>query len=95
MGWLTMSRYHMGGHATAKAYLDAQFTYSRDVDGVAKGLKLLASSCPQNRTYYAAAQVMVDGVGGEVFAIVCKVTWNPKSKTGEHFGYKDSAPLWR
>ncbi|CUS43656.1 hypothetical protein J2X47_003689 [Sphingomonas sp. BE270] len=89
MGWLTMSRYHMGGHATAKAYLDAQFTYSRDVDGVVKGLKLLASSCPQNRTYYAAAQVTVDGVGGEVFAIVCKVIWNPKSKTGEHFGYKD------
>ena len=89
MGWLTMSRYHMGGHATAKAYLDAQFTYSRDIDGVVKGLKLLASSCPQNRTYYAAAQVMVDGVGGDVFAIVCKVIWNPKSKTGEHFGYKD------
>lgn len=89
MGWLTMSRYHMGGHATPKAYLDAQFTYSRDVDGVVKGLKLLASSCPQNRTYYAAAQQMVDGVGGDVFAIVCKVMWNPRSKTGEHFGYKD------
>lgn len=89
MGWLTMSRYHMGGHETAKAYLDAQFTYSRDADGITKGLKVLASSCPQNRTYYAAAQVMVDGIGGEVFAIVCKVLWNPKSKTGEHFGYKD------
>jgi len=89
MGWLTMSRYHMGGHATAKAYLDAQFTYSRDVDGTVKGLKLLASSCPQNRTYYAAAQVMLDGDGGDVFAIVCKVMWNPRSKTGEHFGYKD------
>lgn len=89
MGWLTMSRYHMGGHATAKAYLDAQFTYSRDVDGIVKGLKLLASSCPQNRTYYAAAQVMVDGVGKEVFAIVCKVMWNPRSKTWENFGYKD------
>lgn len=89
MGWLTMSRYHMGGHATPKAYLDAQFTYSRDVDGGVKGLKLLASSCPQNRTYYAAAQQMIDGVGGDVFAIVCKVIWNPRSKTGEHFGYKD------
>jgi hypothetical protein len=89
MGWLTMSRHHMGGHATPKSYLDAQFTYSRDVDGVAKGLKLLASSCQQNRTYYAAAQEMVDGVGGAVFAIVCKVMWNPRSKTAEHFGYKD------
>lgn len=89
MGWLTMSRYHMGGHATAKAYLDAQFTYSHKVEGTVRGLKVLASSCPQNRTYYAAAQVMVDGVGKEIFAIVCLVTWNPKSKTGEHFGYKD------
>ncbi len=89
MGWLTMSRYHMGGHTTPKSYLDAQFTYSRDVDGVAKGLKLLVSSCQQNRTYYAAAQEMVDGVGGAVFAIVCKVMWNPRSKTAEHFGYKD------
>jgi hypothetical protein len=89
MGWLTMSRYHMGGHATAKAYLDAQFTYSRDVDGITKGLKVLGSSCPQNRTYYAAAQVIVDGIGRDVFAIVCKVMWSPNSKTGEHFGYKD------
>lgn len=89
MGWLTMSRYHMGGHKTAKDYLDAQFTYSREADGTIKGLKVLASSCPQNRTYYAAAQVMVDGIGKEVFAIVCKVMWNPKSKSGEHFGYKD------
>lgn len=89
MGWLTMSRYHMGGHATAKSYLDAQFTYARDVDGVMCGLTVLASSCPQNRTYYAAAQVMVDGVGTDIFAIVCLVTWNPKSKSGEHFGYKD------
>ena len=89
MGWLTMSRFHMGGHKTAKDYLDAQFTYSREADGTIKGLKVLASSCPQNRTYYAASQVMIDGVGKEVFAIVCKVMWNPKSKSGEHFGYKD------
>ena len=33
MGWLTMSRFHMGGHKTAKDYLDAQFTYSREADG--------------------------------------------------------------
>jgi len=95
MGWLTMSRYHMGGHKTAKEYLDDQFTYDREVDGVRKGLTVLASSCPQNRTYYAAVQVMVDGIGKEVFAVVCKVMRNPRSKTGEHFGYKDSAPLRR
>lgn len=31
MGWLFMSRYAMGGHETPKAYLDAQFTYERDL----------------------------------------------------------------
>lgn len=89
MGWLTMPFSSMGGHASAKAYLDDQFTYSREVDGGTSGLKVLASSCPQNRTYYAAAQVVTNGVGGEVFAIVCKVLWNPNTKTGEQFGYKD------
>ncbi len=89
MGWLTMPFSSMGGHATAKAYLDDQFTYTRETDGQVSGLKVLASSCPQNRTYYAAAQVIENGVPGEVFAIVCKVLWNPRSKSGENFGYKD------
>jgi hypothetical protein len=89
MGWLTMPFASMGGHPTAKAYLDAQFTYTRDVEGGTKGLRILASSCPKNRTYYAAAQVMTNGIGGEIFAIVCKVLWSPNSKTGENFGYKD------
>ncbi len=89
MGWLTMPFTSIGGHASAKAYLDDQFTYSREVDGGTAGLRVLASSCPQNRTYYAAAQVMTNGAGGEVFAIICKILWNPGSKTGEQFGYKD------
>ena len=89
MGWLTMPFTSMGGHASAKAYLDDQFTYSREVDGGTSGLRVLASSCPRNRTYYAAVQVMTNGAGGEVFAIICKVLWNPGSKTREQFGYKD------
>lgn len=89
MGWLTMPFTSMGGHASAKAYLDDQFTYSRDVEGGTAGLRVLASACPLNRTYYAAAQVMANGAGGEIFAIVCKVLWNPNSKTAEQFGYKD------
>ena len=89
MGWLTMPFASMGGHPTAKAYLDAQFTYTREVDGGSKGLRVLASSCPQNRTYYAAMGVMTDGVGGEIVAIVCKIHWCPGSKSGEQFGYKD------
>lgn len=89
MGWLTMPFRSMGGHTTAKAYLDAQLTYTRDVEAGTAGLRVLTSSCPQNRTYYAAAQVMKNGVGGEVFAVICKVLWNPNSKSGEQFGYKD------
>ncbi|MBB3350084.1 hypothetical protein FHY02_004581, partial [Sphingomonas sp. BK069] len=30
MGWLSMPLSSMGGHATPKAYLDDQFTYSRE-----------------------------------------------------------------
>jgi hypothetical protein len=76
-------------HTRRKAHLDDQFTYSREVDGGSAGLRVLASSCPQNRTYYAAVQEMTDGRGGEVFAIICKVSWNPNSRSGEQFGYKD------
>jgi hypothetical protein len=32
---------------------------------------------------------MTNGVGGEIFAIVCKIHWCPGSKSGEQFGYKD------
>ena len=37
MGWLSMQRGHMGGHATPKAYLDAQFTYDRKYDDGSTG----------------------------------------------------------
>lgn len=90
MGWLFMPRGSMGGHATAKSYLDNQFTYERaQDDGSSRGLKMLASSCPGNRVYYAAAQVMTNGKGGEIFAIVCLVRWNPRARDGYIFGYKD------
>src|SRR3546814_14323820 len=66
MGWLFMPRGSMGGHASAKAYLDDQFTYERvHDDGSSRGLKVLASTCPGNRVYYAATQVMTNGQGGE------------------------------
>lgn len=90
MGWLYMPRSSMGGHPSAKAYLDAQFTYERPrEDGSSHGLKVLASVCPGNRIYYAATQVITDGKPGEVFAIVCLVRWNPRDKEGFVFGYKD------
>ncbi len=90
MGWLFMPFSSMGGHKSAKAYLDAQLTYERtQEDGIKRGLRVLASSCPRNRTYYAAAQELVDGVPGNVFAVVCLVRWNPRSSDGHQFGYKD------
>jgi len=90
MGWLFMNRYHMGGHDTPKAYLYAEFTYSREQDdGGARGLKVLGSACAGNHVYFAAAQVIDDGKLGNVFAIVCLLRWNPRSTTGDHFGYKD------
>ncbi|MGE0776367.1 MAG: hypothetical protein AB7L36_15205 [Sphingomonadaceae bacterium] len=90
MGWLFMPFTSMGGHASAKAYLDAQLTYQRDNDdGTTRGLKVLASSCPGNRVYYAAAQILTNGDPGEVFAVVCLVRWNPRSRDGHQFGYKD------
>ncbi len=36
MGWLFMR--DMGGHATPRAYLDNQFTYSRDDHRLTSGL---------------------------------------------------------
>src|SRR3546814_6642188 len=71
MGWLFMPFTSMGGHKTAKSYLDAQLTYEKTLeDGTKRGLRVLASSCPGNRTYYAAAQEIMDGIPGIVFAVV-------------------------
>lgn len=90
MGWLFMPRRSMGGHATAKAYLDDQFTFTRPADdGTTRGLEVLASACRGNRVYYAAVQHIVDGKPGDIFAVVCLVKWNPRDKEGMVFGYKD------
>jgi hypothetical protein len=90
MGWLFMPRSSMGGHDTPKAYLDAQFTYEHiREDGTVKALRVLASSCLRNQVYYAAVEPFTNGVAEPVFAIVCLVRWNPRSTSGEEFGYKD------
>ena len=45
MGWLFMPFTSMGGHKTAKSYLDAQLTYENTLeDGTKRGLRVLASS---------------------------------------------------
>ena len=90
MGWLSMPRSSMGGHATPKAYLDAQFTYARTLeDDSIKALRVLASSCLRNQVYYAAVEPSTNGIAEPVFAIVCLVRWNPRAKDGEVFAYKD------
>ena len=88
MGWLFMTWDGMGGHATAKAYLDAQLTYEREVEGAMQGLTVLASSCLRNQVYYAAVKPHGQA-DNAIFAVVCLVKWNPRDKEGLVFGYKD------
>lgn len=78
----------MGGHATAKAYLDGQLTYEREVEGAMQGLTVLASSCLRNQVYYAAVKPHGQA-DNAAFAVVCLVKWNPRDKEGLVFGYKD------
>ena len=90
MGWLTMPLSSMYPHTTAKEYLDAQFTYSRDLeDGSNRALRVIGSSCLRNQVYYAAAIPSTNRVDEPAFAIVCLVRWNPRDKEGFVFGYKD------
>lgn len=88
MGWLYMTRDGMGGHASAKAYLDAQMTYEHDEDGTKRGLRVVASSCLHNKVYYAAVKPFGQA-DKATFAVVCLVRWNPRDKEGMIFGYKD------
>lgn len=95
MGWLFMSRGGMAPFATPKAYIDNQCTYPPDPDkGRATGLRVLKSTV-RSGAYYAACQSYDDEAPRETFAIICLVKWNPGARSGEEFGYKDSAPLWR
>ncbi|PZU06526.1 hypothetical protein [Sphingomonas sp.] len=82
MGWLFIR--DMGAHATARAYLDAQFTYARDDHRLA----VLASSMVGS-TYYAAAERIEAASGREVFAIVCLTRTSTGARDGCTFGYKD------
>lgn len=90
MGWLSMQRGHMGGHATPKAYLDAQFTYDRKYDdGSTYAMRVLESACVGNRVWYAATRVERSGQEPYVIALVCLVRWTPNAKDGFLFAYKD------
>lgn len=90
MGWLSMTSAGMGGHATPKAYLDAQFTYSRTYDGGGThGMRVIDSAFVGNRVWYAATEIIADGDVQYVIALVCLVRWNPKAKDGYSFAYKD------
>ena len=93
MGWLTMTRGHMGSHTTPKAYLDAQFTYERkDESAATKGLRVLRSAYV-DRIYYAACEPYSRQDGTEtaepVFAVVCLTRWTPNARDGHVFGYKN------
>ena len=88
MGWLFMTRLGMGGHNSAKDYLDAQLTYLPRDEEDSSGLRVIASSCLRNKVYYAAAQPY-GGANTAIFAVVCLVRWNPRDKEGMVFGYKN------
>lgn len=71
MGWLFMRS--LGGHATPKAYLDAQFTYEQP-DGRSR---VLASRLVGMRTYYGAVEHVAAGSSArEVWGLVCLVRYN-------------------
>ncbi|WP_156420177.1 hypothetical protein [Sphingopyxis sp. H053] len=83
-----MSKYHMGGFHSPKAYLDAQCSYAPGSERT-QGLRLLKSVWSGGE-YYAAVQPYDEtGAVEPVLAIVCLVRWNPKSTSGQHFGFKD------
>lgn len=90
MGWLSMTSAGMDGHATPKAYLDDQFTYSRALDGGGtRGMRVIDSAFVGNRVWYAAAEIIQDDEPQYVIALVCLVRWNPSARDGYVFGYKD------
>jgi hypothetical protein len=84
MGWLFMRS--LEGHATPRAYLDAQFTYARPECRS----RVLKSALVGLRTYYAAVESIVTATGErEVWALVCLVRYNRRDREGYIFGYKD------
>ena len=84
MGWLCMSS--LGGHATPKAYLDAQFTFENE----RRRSDILASAVVKMRTWYAACRQVNRETGKtEIFALVCLVRYNKRDREGLIFGYKD------
>ncbi|MDY7524270.1 DUF6927 domain-containing protein [Sphingomonas sp. 10B4] len=83
MGWLTMQG--LQGFASPRAYLDAQFTYSREDHQLA----VLRSAVVGLRTYYAACERLDGEANRSVFAVVCLFSYNPAAKDGYSFGYKD------
>ena len=82
MGWLFMR--DLAGHSTPRAYLDNQFTYTREDHR----LTVLASSMVGS-TYYAAAERTEAAGGRQVFAIICLTKTSAGARDGCTFGYKD------
>lgn len=83
MGWLYQDT--LDGHSSPKAYLDAQFTYSRP----AQGARVLASAVVRGTVYYAAVELHCSGEEMQVIGVVCLIDHNPRAADGMIFGYKD------
>jgi hypothetical protein len=83
MGWLTMR--DTGRFANGRAYLDDQFTYTRDDHR----LTVLKSSMVGDTYYAAAERLEAAGEARSVFAIICLTFSRPNARDGQTFGYKD------
>jgi hypothetical protein len=84
MGWLYMNS--LRGFKSPKAYLEDRFSYEND----AKTSIVLRSALVAMRTWYAACEQTTKATGTtEIFVVVCLVDYNPRSKDGHVFGYKD------
>jgi hypothetical protein len=74
------------GFKTPSEYLDDQLTF----DSTERSHRVLRSAFVQMRRYYAAVE-RVEKASGQrsVVAVICLVHYNPRSKDGHVFGYKD------
>lgn len=90
MGWLSMTRVHMGAHKGPKAYLDAQLSHSGiDAGGVDYSYRVVGSAVVGTTAYYAAVEDIRGGQPATGSAVVCLIHWNPRAANGYVFAYKD------
>jgi hypothetical protein len=84
MGWT--STQSLSGHATPKAYFDAEFSWAN-----AEARNTVLHSIIKGRVYYAAVERLKTEPGAErmVFAVVCLFRHTPRARDGHILTYKE------